>query len=88
MIRIDKNYVILGNARDYTLALDTHSKDKDNDPIYKTLGYYSTVQAALMGLNSYLQHKSVVTKELSLQETANEFKKIADDLKSHYKQLA
>lgn len=88
MIRINNDYVILGDSKDYTLALDLHRKDKNNQPVYKSLGYYGTVQTALNGLYKHLTKKVVAEKIMSLQEAAKEFERIAEDLKQYYKRFA
>ena len=88
MIRINNDYVILGDSKDYTLALDLHREDENKKTMYKSLGYYGTVQTALNGLYKYLTKKAVAEKDMSLQEAAKEFERIAEDLKQYYKRFA
>ena len=88
MLRINNDYVILGDSKDYTLALDLHREDENKKPIYKSLGYYGTVQTALNGLYKHLTKKAVAENNMSLQEAAKEFERIAEGLKQFYKRFA
>lgn len=88
MIRINEDYVITGDSKDFTLCKDLHSVDKDNNPRYGFIAYCNSVEHALVILNRYQQRMTVSKKDMSLQEAAKEFERIAEDLKQYYKRFA
>ena len=69
MIRINDDYVIdTGDNMNYILKEDKHKLDKDGNPVYVTLGYYSRLESALLGAKSHMVHKSMGEGEKSLEE--------------------
>lgn len=47
MIRLDDNTVITVDEYSYTLAKDIHIKDKKGNDLFKSLGHYTSLRAAL-----------------------------------------
>lgn len=73
MIRIDRNYVIDVDRYNYTLMKDNHKVGKDGKPLYSVLGYYRSLQHALLGLleetnNQKLNHKQEITLEEAIDK--------------------
>lgn len=49
MIELINDYVVSVDSTDYTLMIDLHKTDKNGKPMYKTVGYYSTLANAITG---------------------------------------
>lgn len=50
MVRVNEQYVIDVDERNYTVKLDKHKTDKKGNPIYDVCGYYGTLETAIKGV--------------------------------------
>lgn len=47
MINLIHDYVVDVDQHNYTLMRDKHKRNKKGNPIYETLGYYSSLEGAI-----------------------------------------
>lgn len=59
MIKVNDDYVILVDTLSYRACLDTHKVTKKNEPIYKTVGYYSNLESALFAIVENMNAKKL-----------------------------
>lgn len=88
MIRINENYVIdTGDNMNYILKEDKHKIDKEGNPVYVTLGYYSRLESALIGAKNHLIHKSMGEGEKSLYEAIRAVRDISNEFISVFRNV-
>lgn len=80
MIHIFDDYYIKGNPLDYSLVKKSNRTDKNGNPVYAVLGYYSSVANACEGLRKTMSRELVAEKDLTLSEAVTAFKQIAERL--------
>ena len=68
MIRVNDDYVILVDPLNYTPCRDPHSVDKKGNPVYKSIGYYSTLEQALRGVVDDMNSRAFEQNTYSLKE--------------------
>ena len=68
MIRVNEEYVILVDTLNYTPCRDTHRVDKKGNPVYKTVGYFPNLEAALRGIIRDMNAVALGEGTHSLQE--------------------
>ena len=73
--------IILSSDENQLVLRKDGGKDKKNNQIYRTLGYYTTLEQALDG---YAKYKIRTSQATTLQELLNEVKA----LKNYIKMLA
>lgn len=89
MIKFNDDYFIDVDESNYTLKQDMHTDSKDKDGNlrhnYRVLGYYSTLNGALLGLKEVLTRKTLSEELISLNEAIrrvvevnNQFKEIIE----------
>lgn len=66
MIHVIDNYYFNADSNCYTAFEDTQKKDKDNNPIYKTLGYYQTSKDAVKGIAKCI-HRKLASKDENIE---------------------
>ena len=84
MIRINYDYYIDTDGRNYILCKDYHKTEKRVMPdgreaefrVFDTLGYYGTLSGALRGLSGILSMKKISEGEYTLSEAVEEIRKI------------
>ena len=78
MIRINDDWIIDVDERNYTLRKDLHrvtkSKDGTETPAYKTIGYFSAVSKALDALGEEIIREHLNAPINGLQELADAFR--------------
>ena len=86
MIRVNEKYVINVDALNYTAQIDTHCFTKKGDPIYKTVGYYSTLKDAVIAIADRESREMLAEGETTLGQAVNtlvnthkEFMKIVNE---------
>lgn len=68
MIRVNDDYVILVDTLNYTPCRDIRKTDKKGNPIYKNLGYYTTLEYALKRIIKDMNDRAFEADTYSLQE--------------------
>lgn len=71
MIRVNKDLVIISDELQYKACLDLHKVDKDNKPLYKTLGYYGELVPALKCCYRYGFKTVISERDVTLTEAVN-----------------
>ncbi len=80
MIHILDDYYASVDSYCYTLIKDTKTKDKNNKPIYITIGYYSDIKDCIEGLRKYL-HKKIATEQMiEIKDYLQQCRQINDTL--------
>lgn len=84
MIKINDNFVIDSDENQFilkeiTTVQDTNSKNYgEKREIH--LGYYSTLEQSLIGLEKILQRRSIKVKDYDLKSIVQEIRAIHDDI--------
>lgn len=68
MMRVNADYVILVDTLNYTPCRDDHKTDKAGKPVYKPIGYFSTLEQALRGIIKDMNGRAFEADVYSLQE--------------------
>lgn len=68
MIRVNDDYVILVDTLNYALCRDAHKEDKKGNPVYKSIGYYPSLELALKGIIKDMNARALEEGTHSLQE--------------------
>lgn len=84
MIRIDYDYFIDVDGRNYIVCKDHHRTEVRKMPggkeaefrIFDTIAYYGTLTGAITGLARYLAMQKLSEREYSLTEAIEEIRKI------------
>lgn len=76
MIKLIENYEIHGNAYDYSLVVNTGKEDKNGKPIYKTLGYFRSVEGCIKECYRQLCRKATAEQVLTLNDAIVLFQRI------------
>lgn len=76
MIRVNDKYVIEVDSLNYTAQIDTKKKDKEGNPVRKTIGYYSNIANAMKGIAENEVGEVLADGEYSLKEAIAEVKSI------------
>jgi hypothetical protein len=83
MIIIDENYMIDVDKYNYTLIRDEHRLDKRGVKIFKTIGYYPTLESAISACaeqydrDEFAEHKYTLHEAVELiRLTRDKFKNI------------
>ena len=88
MIRINDNYVVdTGDNMNYIVKEDKHKVDKEGNPVYVTLGYYTRLESALLGAKSHMIHKSMGEGEKSLDEAIRTVRDISNEFISVFRSV-
>lgn len=84
MIILSKNYVIKSDGYQYILENVRIGANKDGEEkqFKKTLGYYPSLQAAVLGLVKYEQLKMVRDEDMTLNEAVERLNAKADEIKN------
>lgn len=83
MIRVNDNYVVLVDTLSYKACVDTHRVTKKGKPVYNTIGYYSNLEQALLGIVEDMNAKELSDGVHTLTEAIEIIKannKIYDDM--------
>lgn len=83
MIKLVKDYVVRVDCTGYTLMIDVHKTDKEHRKLYKTLGYYSSLESAIKGCIKDINCKQFSVGTYSLEEAVKvicENNKLLSDL--------
>lgn len=83
MIRVNDNYVVLVDTLSYKACVDTHRVTKKGKPVYNTIGYYSNLKQALLGIVEDMNAKALSDGVHTLVEAIEIIKannKIYDDM--------
>lgn len=82
MIKLIEGYEIHGNQYDYSLVINTGRVSKQVDkktgetterPVYKTEGYYNSVQSCIKACYKKLCLKAVANEDMTLTEAIERF---------------
>ena len=76
MIRVNSKYVIEIDSLNYTAQIETGKKDKDGNPVRKTIGYYSNIANAMKGIAENEVGEVLADGEYPLKEAIAEVKAI------------
>jgi len=76
MIKLIENYEIHGNTYDYSLVINTGKEGKDGKPIYKTLGYFRSVESCIKECYRHLCRKATAEQVLTLNDAIVLFQRI------------
>lgn len=91
MIRVDKDYVIRIEGENYIPCEDLHTvtklKDGTDRHNYATIGYYSTLYKACIGIRDYKLRKSLDEDEKTLLEALNELKRLNKEFEDKFEKL-
>lgn len=68
MVKLIKDYVVSVDSTDYTLMIDVHKKDKNGRDLYKTVGYYSTLDGAIKGCIRDINRSELAVGTHTLEE--------------------
>ncbi len=84
MIILSKNYVIKSDGYQYILENMRIGANKDGEEkqFKKTLGYYPSLQAAVLGLVKHEQLKMVRDEDMTLNEAVERLNAKADEIKN------
>lgn len=77
MIHVIDDYYVSADSYCYSALIDTHKSDKDNNPIYKTIGYYQNMKLAVEGIAKYI-HRKLASESFELE--LNEYLKSCEDV--------
>ena len=77
MVHVIDNYYFDADSNCYTAYEDTLKKDKNNEPIYRTIGYYQTSKQAVEGIAKYMQ-KKIAGKDENIE--LSEFVRECEDI--------
>ena len=78
MIKFEDNICIDSDGLQYIIKKYC-GLDKNNEPNYRTIGYYSELKQAISRLIKLRQYNLVREKELTLEQALNEFRHITDE---------
>lgn len=77
MINLRDDYVIEVDPLNYTLKKDMKTKDKKTgNPVYKIIGYYSTLESCIKGFIDLMQREKLAEGEYTLNEALNALRDI------------
>lgn len=82
MIRINDDLVIKADNEggvSYTLMSDKHKNNKDGKPVFVVLGYYTSLESALIGAKTYMIHEVIANNDHSLDEAIRTVKDISNE---------
>ena len=68
MIRVNENYCIDVDEKCYTVKIDKHKEDKNGNPIFETVGYFSSLESAIKGVIISMNRKQLKEGVHSLVE--------------------
>ena len=68
MITLIHDLIIDVSQTNYTLMVDKHKQDKNGNPLYDTLGYYATLERAILGARDYYIRKCLGESTRPLDE--------------------
>ena len=68
MIHLINDYVINVDTNNYTLMIDKHKVNKKNEPVYETVGYYTSFASAINGAIASMNKRDLSIGEYSLNE--------------------
>ena len=85
MIHLYKNYYVKVDDYSYTLVLDKHKTDKENNKIYDSIGYYGTLKGCIDGLRRHLEKKELQKADLTLVEALDKIKEVEETIKKIFK---
>jgi len=71
IVRVNDDYLIVVDSMDYTLCKDRHKTDKEGKPVYKTLGYYTSLESALNALGKEFIKERLEGAEMGLKEAVS-----------------
>lgn len=79
MVHVMDNYYFDADSNCYTALEDTLKKDKDDKPVYRTIGYYPSAKDAVKGIAKYI-HKKLAGNEESSSIELSEYIKNCEDV--------
>lgn len=79
MIRLNNNLVVNVDTNNYTLQEDTHTVNKDNNPIYKPISYHDNLEKAITQAVRYSVRKELQGNEKSLTEAIETIKQVNEE---------
>jgi hypothetical protein len=68
MIRVNDDYVIEVDALNYVPCRDCHRVDKKGIPVYKSIGYYFSLEQALKGIIRDMNNRTFAENDYSLEQ--------------------
>lgn len=84
MIRVTDKYVIQTDGMCYTVQEDKHKLDKNNNPVYDNLGYYSTLLGCLESIRVRCVKDALQDDEYTLAQAITIIQNVVDDFKSKF----
>lgn len=68
MLHVIDNYYAISNNYGYTVARDTGRKDKDENPVYTTLGYVGTIKEVVELVCKDKLHNRITEGDMELKQ--------------------
>ena len=88
MIRINEDYVIDSDEISYVLKLDKHKLNSRGKPLYINIGYYTSLESALIGAKSTLIHKYIGENDYSLDEAVRMVREVSNEFIEKFREVA
>ena len=79
MIRIDEKHVVLPDSYGYTAAIDTHKTNKQGEPVYSNIGYYSTLPGAISSVFERKKRMRLADGEHDMADTIRIVRELNDE---------
>ena len=87
MVRVNDKYVIDVDPQNYTAQIDTKKSDKEGNPVYKTIGYYGTLYAAIKGIAENETREQLVNGEISLADALTKVRSVYQEFEQLFTKI-
>ena len=87
MVTLIHDLVIDVSQNNYTLMVDKNKCDKKGNPIYETVGYYSSLEGAVQGAKNYYIRKKLEADTFTLTEAIKAIQECNKDFMDLIKDL-
>lgn len=87
MIRLTHNYIIDVTSNCYVLCVDKQRVDKKGREIYETIGYYSTINAAITAAKEHCIKKYLIQETFTLNGVIEIIKQINKEFSDLLKEV-
>jgi hypothetical protein len=68
MIVLTDDYVVTTNSHNYILMRDKHKRGKKGEPLYDVLGYYGSLNSAIIGAKEHCFRERISNDTISLTQ--------------------
>lgn len=79
MIVLIHDYVVTLSQYSYILMRDKHKQDKNGKPIYETVGYYGTLESAIIAAKDHCFKERISGDVVCLAQAIDTLKQVSDE---------